>query len=258
MIDFISSIIKEAGTILLNKRAGVKVSCKDGLQNTVTDADLASEEYITRQIKRRFPEHSILGEEANQDVSLDEAQLWIIDPLDGTNNYASGIPHYSISIAYCESGVVLAGAVYDPSRDELFYAERGMGAFLNGERITVASRESLAESMVCTGFYYDRGQMMEETLESIKSLFHMGIRGLRRSGSAALDLAWTAAGRYDAFFEYKLHPWDFAAGILLVEEAGGIGYDIDGSTLNVHSKGAIVASSNVEKEFLETVKWRLS
>lgn len=257
MRDFIESIIVDAGTILLEKQKDVTVSCKDGAKNTVTEADLASEAFITTKIKEQFPGHLVLGEEAHQDVSLDAEHLWIIDPLDGTNNYASGMPHFSISIAYCEKGEVIAGSVYDPSRKELFSAVKNSGAYLNGEKISVAQRETLAEALICTGFYYDRGQMMEETLEAIKRLFHKGIRGLRRSGSAALDLAWTAAGRFDGFFEYELHPWDFAAGILLVAEAGGVGSDIDGSSLSVKARGNIVSSPHIEKDFLEIVKWRL-
>lgn len=258
MKEFIEGVIVQAGEILLSKWDSISVKCKDGAKNTVTEADLASEAFITKAINEQYPQHFILGEEANQQVALDAPQLWIVDPLDGTNNYASGIPHFSISIAYCEYGEVVAGAVYDPTRKELFSAQRGQGAFLNGKKIVVANRETLGESMICTGFYYDRGLMMEETLESIKHIFHAGIRGLRRSGSAALDLAWTAAGRFDGFFEYELHPWDFAAGIILLKEAGGVGYDIDGAPVSVKAKGVIASSPQIAERFLEIVKWRLS
>ncbi len=255
MKEFIEAVIRSAGAEVKSRFLTAEVQYKDGAENTVTDADIASEELITKAILERYPDHLILGEEAHQEVSLTAPKLWIIDPLDGTNNFASGFPHFSISIAYVEAGVVMAGAVYDPSRDELFSAVRGAGATLNGQPLAVATRKTLGESLICTGFYYDRGAMMERTLEAIKSLFHEGIRGLRRTGSAALDMAYTAAGRFDGFFEYELKPWDFAAGLLLLEEAGGVGSDIDGGVMSVEARGLIVGQPTIFPHFQETVRW---
>ncbi len=253
--SFISQTILEAGAVLVEKFKNVTVSTKEGLHNTVTEADLLSQELITEKIVKFYPNHQILGEESDARPPLNSASLWIIDPLDGTNNYASGMPHFSISIAYCEQGVTKVGAVLDPLRNELFIAISGEGAFLNDQRITTATRPILAESLVCTGFYYDRGRLMELTLDAIKALFNNGLRGIRRTGSAALDLAWVACGRFDGFFEYQLSVWDYAAGWLLVTEAGGIISDRDGSGFSLQSIGVISGSQSVFEELLGIVQW---
>lgn len=255
VLRFIEEIIGEAGEVLKEKFLTARVSTKGDVQNTVTEADLLSEKLITNAIEKRFPNDLILGEEAEQQVALDCDALWIIDPLDGTNNYASGMPHYGISIAYCENGEPVVGAIFDPERGELFTAIKGNGAFLNGESIAVSKREKLEESLIATGFYYDRGALMEKTLDSIKNLFHHGLRGIRRAGSAALDLVWTAAGRFDGYYEYQLSVWDFAAGALIVREAGGIVSERDGSVFSLDSTGIIVASDSVVDELVSVVKW---
>lgn len=253
--DFISELIREAGTILVDKFNDVSVSFKGEQHNTVTEADLLSQELITNKIVAKYPNHLILGEESEDRPPLNSEALWIIDPLDGTNNYASGMPHFSISIAYCERGTTQVGAVFDPLRNELFLAIKGEGSFLNGKKITTATRPVLAESLVCTGFYYDRGRLMELTLDAIKALFKNGLRGIRRTGSAALDLAWVASGRFDGFFEYQLSVWDYAAGWLLVTESGGIISDRDGSTFSLESVGVISGSKSVFEELLSIVSW---
>jgi len=180
--------------------------------------------------------------------------LWIIDPLDGTNNFSRGIPQFCTSIAYAEHGEVLAGCIYDPERDELFSASKGNDAYLNGQKITVSKRNKINETIIATGFYYDRGQIMEQTLKTIHNLFKNNICGIRRLGSAALDLCWVACGRYDAYFEYKLHPWDFAAGMLIVREALGKCYDKSGDTMTLNGEGFIATNTNLEKKFLDLVK----
>ena len=186
----------------------------------VTEADLAAESAIIKKIQSHFPDDCFLAEESHTKVSSTN-RLWVIDPIDGTNNFAHGIPHYSVSIAFYTDGVASCGVIANPATGELFVAEQGRGAWLNDERVSVSSTDKLSDSIVSTGFYYDRGDMMKATLATIQALFEQNIRGIRRFGSAALDLAFVGAGRYDLFFEYYLSPWDFGAGKLFVEEAGG-------------------------------------
>lgn len=186
----------------------------------VTTADVEAEHAIADVIRTAFPDDAILGEESySSDVSAE--RLWVVDPLDGTTNFAHGIPHFAVSIGYYEAVEAVCGVVLNPARDDVYHAVRGEGAFGNGERLVVADHQSLGESLVGVGFYYDRGAMMRATLDSIAGLFEQQIHGIRRFGTASLDLAQVASGLFGAFFEYELSPWDFAAGRLLVEEAGG-------------------------------------
>jgi myo-inositol-1(or 4)-monophosphatase len=203
-----------------------------------------------------FPNHTILAEERYASADPLSNKIWIIDPLDGTNNYAHGIPHFSVSIAYAERGEVLAGVVFDPMRGELFSAAKEGGALLNGKRISISPTLLLSQSIITTGFYYDRGELMEKTLDTIKMLFKADIRGIRRLGSAALDLSWVACGRFDGYFEYQLSPWDFAAGMLIVEEAGGTCATRTGMPLRLTSKSVAVSNGKIHDKFLEIVKWR--
>lgn len=216
----------------------------------VTDADVETERYIREVLLSRFPKHEVLGEEGRGTVATDAPAVWIVDPIDGTNNYVHGIPHYGCSVAYAEGGEVLVGAVYDPERGELYSAYLGGGAYLNGERITVSEASSLSEAIVCTGFYYDRGEMMKRTLEAIRLLFERKIHGIRRTGSAALDLCWTAAGRFDAYFEFDLNPWDFAAGWLILSEAGGVATETDGTPLSLQSREIACSGRELHRELV--------
>lgn len=210
-----------AGEVLRRHlREGTRIWGKE-THNLVTDADLEAERAIAAVIQRRCPGHAILGEE-EQAAEITAEDLWIVDPLDGTNNFAHGVPHYSVSVAYYRQGVPIVGVVFDPERDQLFAAARGHGASCNGRPIHVGTQTRLDEVLVGVGFYYDRGKMMEATLEAVRHLFYARIHGIRRFGSAALDLCAVASGQYGAFFEYLLSPWDFAAGRLIVEEAGGM------------------------------------
>ena len=232
-----------------------QISHEKSAGNLVTDADLAAERIILERLRASFPRHAILSEETAADVALDAEHLWIVDPLDGTNNFAHQIPQFCVSIAYAQRGVVRAGVVFDPNRQELFCSCPGRGATLNGQPIQVASRPRLAEVIISTGFYYDRGALMRRTLQSIETLFSTGIRGVRRFGSAALDLCWVACGRVDGYFEYQLAPWDFAAGSLLVQSAGGICSDRNGLPLRLDSPGVIAASRLVYDQLLQQVQW---
>ncbi len=211
-----------AQVILGYYQRGVTMRSKasDETYNLVSDADVESEQAIARVISAAFPEHSILGEE-EMDGSTDAEHLWIVDPLDGTNNFAHRIPHFAVSIAYFHRGQAQCGVVVNPVRGDWYWATAGGGAFHNGQRMQVCSDTSLTESMIGCGFFYDRGTMMECTLAAIHAFFKQNIHGIRRFGTAALDLCQVADGMYGAFFEYRLMPWDIAAGRLIVEQAGG-------------------------------------
>jgi myo-inositol-1(or 4)-monophosphatase len=246
----------QAAAEVLQSLAGkASISHKMVTQNLVTEADIEAERLITEIIGRTFPNHQILGEEGGEAGGDNSDSLWVVDPLDGTNNYAHGIPQYSVSIAYYRHGMPQVGVVLDPNRNELFHAVIGAGAFLNGQRIATSSASTLADSIAATGFHYDRGELVTKTLSAIQKLFDADIQGIRRLGSAAIDLAWVACGRLEGYFEYKLSPWDYAAGALLVTESGGECLDRDGNSILLKSGGAIATNGKVTKDFLTCVRW---
>ncbi len=219
---------------------GVQMRDK-GDAGLVSQADIEAEQTIARVIHARFPDHAILGEEENSGAITSE-HLWIVDPLDGTNNFAHRIPHFAVSIAYYHQQVAQCGVVVNPVRGDWYWATRGGGAFFNGTRLQVNDHQQLNQTMVGVGFYYDRGKMMEATLAAIGDFFRQQIHGVRRFGTAALDLCQVAAGMYGVFFEYQLSPWDFAAGRLILEEAGGYITDGRGQPLPLQ-KTSILASN---------------
>jgi myo-inositol-1(or 4)-monophosphatase len=243
---------RQAGNLIL-KQQGSAIIYEKAFSNLVTEADYSAQKAIIHLIHEHFPDHSIIAEENDWSAKIDALDLWIIDPLDGTNNYAHSIPHFCISIAYARSGQVVAGAVFDPIRNEMFTALQFKGAYLNETPINVSGAESLSEAIVATGFYYDRGAMMRKTLSSIEKLFEANIHGIRRFGSAALDLCWVACGRFDAYFEYKLSVWDFAAGMLIVKEAGGSCTDQLGNPLNLRSTDLAVSNGIFHNNLLQTI-----
>ena len=222
---------RRAGAILREKYDQARtIEFKGGI-DLVTDADKASEKELLGFLRQRYPEHAILSEEAGERRGSSTLR-WIVDPLDGTTNYSHRVPYFSVSIAVEGPRGLLAGVVYEPMRDELFSAARGMGATLNGAPIRASDASSLERALLCTGFPYD----VREHPEAPVGLFSRLIRqaqGLRRLGSAALDLAYVASGRFDGFFEFGLKPWDIAAGALLVSEAGGEMVRIDGAPFDL-------------------------
>lgn len=244
----------KAGEYLKNNFNNVKVKEKSSSYDLVTNCDIQSQKIIYDIILASFPGHNILGEEEEQRADVESDNLWIIDPIDGTNNFAHGIPHFSISIAYSQNGVVLVGVVYDPFRDEMFWAVKGEGAYLNNNLIKASESEILSQAIIATGFYYDRGDIMDKTLKSIRSLFIAPIQGIRRNGSAALDIVWVASGRFDGFFEYQLSVWDFAAGLLIALEAGAIFTDCSGNSNELKSKNVIVSNKNIYNDFLDIIR----
>lgn len=215
----LEKMARQAGEIL---RSGYgmqhEISLK-GVIDLVTETDRISEEYLLKEIRDEYAEHKIVAEESGG-FDGDPRYTWYLDPLDGTVNYAHHIPIFSVSLAYEEAGQMLLGVVYDPMRDEFFSAERGKGAWLNGQPIHVSSTAELANSLLVTGFPYDIWENPENNLENF-ARFSKRTRGVRRLGSAALDLCYVAAGRFDGFWEIRLQPWDLAAGGLIVAEAGG-------------------------------------
>jgi myo-inositol-1(or 4)-monophosphatase len=215
---------------------------KKGRIDLVTAADLAAEDMFRTLIARRFPDHVVIGEETAAAPALRDAPVqWIIDPVDGTTNFAHGLALFSVSIALRIDGVLTVGVVYDPINDELFTAERGGGSRMNGHPLGVTRTTTLVDAMLCTGFPYTVGEDRARQV-SVFAAFLGEARAIRRLGSAALDLAYVAAGRFDGFWEERLHPWDIAAGILLVEEAGGRVTGIDGMPVDVFA-GHIIASN---------------
>ena len=201
---------------------------KKGRADFVSQVDRGSEEIIIDTIRGAYPDHAILAEESG--VHGDQAQSeyeWIIDPLDGTTNYLHGLPVYAVSIALRVKGVLQAAVVYDPSRDELFTASRGKGAHLNNRRIRVSATNRLSDALLATGFPYNDMQYLEPWVGSFRALVPH-VAGIRRPGSAALDLAQVACGRFDGFWEFGLNAWDIAAGLLLIQEAGGLSSDMKG------------------------------
>jgi myo-inositol-1(or 4)-monophosphatase len=223
----LESMARGAGEIL---RAGygkhIQISHK-GTIDLVTEIDRQSEQYLLNEINHRFPQHHIMSEESGE-IPGEECCLWYIDPLDGTVNYAHQVPVFTVSIAFQQDGVLQFGVVYDPLRDELFSAERGKGARLNGEVIGVSKTTDLDRSLLSTGFAYDIRTHPEKNLDHF-ARFSLRCQGIRRLGSAALDLCYVACGRYEGFWELRLNAWDIAAGALIAEQAGALVTDIHGS-----------------------------
>lgn len=197
----------------------LQVSVK-GAGDFVSRADLAAEKIIRDELMAARPTYGWLGEETGASEGADPTRRWIIDPLDGTTNFLHGLPHWAISIALEHKGEVVAGVVFDPAKDEMFAAEKGQGAWMNESRIRVSGRRSMAEALLATGIPFGTKKTLPATMRDLARLMP-ATAGVRRWGAAALDLAYVAAGRFDGFWERELHPWDMAAGILLVREAGG-------------------------------------
>ncbi|MFL6281533.1 MAG: inositol monophosphatase family protein [Pyrinomonadaceae bacterium] len=255
MLDFAIQTAREAGRVLAEKFGrAIRVTNKGDI-DLVTEADIASERLIVERIRNYHPRHAILTEESGDVVALgdvDSEYKWIIDPLDGTTNYAHSYPVFCVSIALEHEGRVVVGVVYDPTRDELFAAERGGGATLNGRSLRVSETSDLNGALLCTGFPYDvrdRGDFARHFRN-----FIMRAQSVRRDGAAALDLAYVAAGRFDAFYEEGLRPWDVAAGLLLVEEAGGRVTHYDGSPFRVYTPPIAASNGLIHEAMLDVLR----
>jgi myo-inositol-1(or 4)-monophosphatase len=227
---------------------------KKGAIDLVTEMDLAIERAFRAMIAERFPSHTVLGEEFEATGDRDSASgfCWVLDPIDGTTNYAHGLPIFCASLALEIDGVAVVGAVYDPSRRELFTAERGHGAWLNGSPLRASTSASLIDSLLVTGFHYDIHRDPGELI-GLFGEFISRSRAVRRLGSAALDLCYVAAGRFDGFWEHRLQPWDVAAGALIVAEAGGRVTTIDGGSFTSRSGSVLATNGYIHGEMLETI-----
>jgi myo-inositol-1(or 4)-monophosphatase len=242
-------VAREAGALLLHRIGEpLDVQQKSSRGDLVTAADRASEALIVQRLRRDFPADAILGEEGGS-YSGTSGNRWILDPLDGTTNYAHGYPLYCVSIGYERAGEVVCGAIYAPAIDELFAGERGGGTTLNGKHVKVSGVQRVADAMVCTGFkpaFYDRNG-------ALFAVMSQSAQAVRRDGSAALDLAFTACGRFDAFWERDLSPWDVACGALLVREAGGRTSTIDGAPFTLEGGSTLASNGFVHAEMIETL-----
>lgn len=245
-------IAHEAGALIRERFGRIDQVRFKGAVNPVTETDTAAEAVILSRLRAAFPEHGILGEESGGDawqvsrlapsrLAKSEA-MWLVDPLDGTNNFAHGFPHICVSLGLMVSGAIEVGVVYDPLRDETFAALRGAGATLNGVAIRVSTVDSLSRAFLATGFPYDRRVGASNNVGMLDCFLRRS-QGVRRAGSAALDLAYVACGRFDGFWEPGLSPWDMAAGSLLVQEAGGRVSDFGGGVTWLFSGDEVIASN---------------
>jgi len=233
----------------MNRIDGLNIVEKQQL-DFVSEVDKLAEAEIIKELRRAYPDHAILAEESG--ATGKGPLTWVIDPLDGTHNYLRGIPHFSVSIALLEKGVPIHAVVFDPLRDELYTASKGDGAYINDRRMRVSKRENLGGAMIATGFPFRQREHLVPQLDMTRAILGQA-EDIRRSGSAALDLAYVAAGRYDGYFEIGLKPWDMAAGVLLVHEAGGRYCDFAGRD-GIPASGNIIAGNlNVAKAMVDAI-----
>jgi myo-inositol-1(or 4)-monophosphatase len=239
-------IAREAGALLMEYFGKVSYELK-GEFDLVTEADRASERLVIQRLRAHFPTHSIVAEEGGGSEQ-DSEYRWYVDPVDGTTNFAHGFPVFNVTLALEKAGELVAGVVFDPTRQEVFAAERGGGAFLNGKRIRVSTVNRLEDSLVATGF------PSRKRHQNVNVYFYyelaMLTHGVRRAGSAAIDLAYVACGRLDAFWEFGLHSWDMAAGILLIEEAGGVCSDMRGGKMRLDNPHLLTDNGSIHGEMV--------
>jgi myo-inositol-1(or 4)-monophosphatase len=252
-LDFALAAARQAGQLLHESfHQQHSVRAKSSEIDLVTEADLASERLLVNALRERFPEHAILSEEGlgDSESAIDQVPcLWLVDPLDGTVNYAHGYPVWGVSMALARQGQIALAVSYDPLRDEMFWAERDRGAWLNGRRIRVSSVERLQEALVATGFAYQRATLQDNNLAEFGAVMPR-VQGVRRAGAAILDMAHLADGRLDGYWEMHLQPWDWAAGWLIVEEAGGMVSDLSGQPWSLGVTNLVASNGLVHDELL--------
>lgn len=242
-----------AGRLILERYERPHTITMKGAIDLVTEADRASEASIVASLSQDCPSLMIMTEEDTQTHELSASRFWVVDPLDGTTNFAHGFPFFAVSIALLDHGQPLLGVVYAPILDELFYAVRGCGAWLNGRAVSVTATNQLIEALIGTGFPYDIDQTLPGIIRQLKAILPK-VRDVRRAGAAALDLAYVSCGRLDGFYEVNLKPWDTAAGWLLVEEAGGVVTDFSGCPHSPRSPGIIASNGALHRQLLNLVQ----
>lgn len=247
--SFAIEAARAAGLVLLTKaKQGFSVEYKAAV-NLVTDADRAAEECVVSAIRSTFPHHRLLAEEGGAMATNASPYQWIIDPLDGTTNYAHGFPFYSVSIGLEYAGHCVLGVVLDPVRNELFTAELGRGAYLNGVPIRVSTIDTVNKALLVTGFSYDIRDNPDNNLDHFSRL-SLRAQGVRRTGSAALDLCYVGSGRFDGFWEVKLQPWDMAAGLVVLREAGGLATSFQKGTFSIYGQQLVATNGRIHEEML--------
>lgn len=252
-LELACDLARQAGQLQRLHAGKAKHIEHKGTVDIVTEVDRASEKLIVDGIIKRFPNHSILAEEGSGPKHTSDYR-WIIDPIDGTTNFAHGLPLFCVSIALEVKGEMIVGVIYNPSQDELYAAAKGEGATLNGKKMHVSSRDALINTLVGTGFIYSYDQ--GETLDNIDHFrdFTLRTRAVRRLGSAALSLADLAAGRFDGYWELILQPWDMAAGVLLIREAGGVVTTCDGNPFDVYGHSLLASNGKIHQDMLDVLQ----
>jgi len=253
MLEFVIDIVRRAGQLT---REGYEqaheIDRKSSEIDLVTEMDHAAEQLLVSAIRERYPDHAILSEEGHG-VEQTSDYLWVVDPLDGTVNYAHGFPMFAVSVAVQKRGETVLGVIYEPLRDELFAAEKGAGATRNGEPIRVSDTDRLQDALLATGFPYDRATRSDNNVAEFSRLVTR-VQGIRRGGAAALDMAYLATGRLDGYWEQHLFPWDWTAGALLVSEAGGIITDFDGGPWSLDTVKIVVTNGRLHQELLKALE----
>lgn len=254
LLDLARQAALDAGTLACERLGQERdIATKSSSIDLVTDVDRAAEAVVIERIQSARPDDAILSEEAGEVGKGRTGVCWIIDPIDGTTNYAHAVPHFSVSIGVEVDGIREAGVVYNPMLEEIFYAERGKGAYLNGRLLRVSSVATCDRALLATGFAYDVHRADEDNLDHFIAFIRCA-QAVRRAGSAALDFAYVAAGRYDGYWERHLRPWDVAAGILLVEEAGGVVTDYAGAPAPRSGAQSIAANPLLHREMLSVLR----
>jgi myo-inositol-1(or 4)-monophosphatase len=249
-LDFAIELARAAGDVLKHYSSREKQVELKGRANLVTVADKESEALIIDGIRERYPNHAILAEESGASGPPDGSEgKWIIDPLDGTTNFAHQYPFFCVSIAFEQAGRLQCGAVYDPWRDEMFNGARGKGSFVNGQRLRVSDAATLRSALIMTGFPYGFRDKIRKIVSQFES-FLIESQAVRRGGSAALDLCYAALGRVDGFWEMDLHPWDTAAGVVILEEAGGRVTDFSGGPFSIYGKEIVASNGHIHDEMV--------
>ncbi len=253
-LDFAIEMARAAGDVLKHYSNREKFVELKGRANLVTVADKESEALIIDAIHQRYPHHSILAEESGASTGSDSSEgKWVIDPLDGTTNFAHQFPFFCVSIGFEQNGQILCGAVYDPVRDEMFSGGAGLGSFVNGERLRVSDALKLSDALLMTGFPYNMRDHLDTLMAQFRA-FLFESQAVRRGGSAALDLCNVALGRCDGFWETNLQPWDTAAGKIILEEAGGRLSNFNGAPFSIYNKEVIASNGRIHEEMIRVLK----